>query len=120
MNYLLDTHTLLWSLRGETNLSSKVKNLLDDTAIRKVVSAVSFWEIAIKVSIGRLKIDFALLQLPALVAQNGCDVLPISASHTLTVASLPFHHNDPFDRLLIAQAQIEELTLLTKDANILL
>lgn len=120
MNVLLDIHTLLWSLNGKQKLSNKVKNLLADITVNKVVSAVSFWETAIKVSTGRLEIDFPLLQLPSLVAKSGCSVFTIRADHTLAVASLPFHHKGPFDRLLIAQAQIENLTIITKDANVLL
>lgn len=85
MDFLLDTHTLLWSLNADKNLSQKVKNILSDATIKKVVSAVSFWEIAIKVSTGRLKIDFALLELPSLVIENGSRVLPINASHTLAL-----------------------------------
>lgn len=120
MNVLLDTHTLLWSLNADPNLSKRVEALLSDATTKKFVSTVSFWEIAIKVSTGKLKINFPLLQLPSLVTENGSDVLNVNPDHALRVASLPFHHKDPFDRLLVAQAQIENLTLVTKDANILL
>jgi len=84
-----------------------------------MVSAASVWEIAIKASLGRLAIARAdVLRLPELVAASGFDELPIRFEHAAAIAALPMHHRDPFDRLLIAQARAETLTLVTTDATI--
>lgn len=117
-NVLLDTHAMLWLLNGDQNIPQNIQFLLDDPATEKYVSDVSFWEIAIKVSVGKLKVRHPLPDLPNFFTRAGFRVLPVTTNHVLSVASLPFHHKDPFDRLLISQALLENLTLLTKDPNI--
>ncbi len=116
MNLLLDTHTLLWFIAGSTSLSAYARSLIEDTANEKVVSIVSIWETAIKVSIGKMTLSapFDVL-FPHQLQINGFNLLPVKIEHTSVVTTLPFHHRDPFDRLLIAQAIDEKLTLVSVD-----
>jgi PIN domain nuclease of toxin-antitoxin system len=113
---LLDTHTFLYAIRDPQKLTPRMRKLLTDSAIPRWVSVVSLWEIAIKVRIGRLSMpgDQAFYQrhLGHLRAQ----ALPVELRHSLAMFELPLHHKDPFDRLLIAQARAEDLTLATRDA----
>lgn len=115
---LLDTHTFLYALGDPSKLSRKVQRLLADPSVERWVSAVSLWEIAIKVQIRKLDLpldpNFYTIHLRSLKAA----VLPVNLSHSLAMFSLPLHHRDPFDRLLIAQARSESLTLATRDAAI--
>ncbi|NOQ35191.1 MAG: PIN domain-containing protein [Methylococcaceae bacterium] len=115
MKLLLDTHTLIWLAEADSNLSQAAKSAIEDPENICFVSLVSFWEMAIKTSLGKLDIQTPLDQLKQLIIENGMEILPIEIEHTLLVAKLPFHHKDPFDRLLIAQASIEKMTLLSKD-----
>jgi PIN domain nuclease of toxin-antitoxin system len=108
---LLDTNALLWLLAGDPRLGAQARHEVE-AAAELVVSAASLWEIAIKVSIGRLA---ALPGLPAVLAEAGVRRLGIEDEHLRRLESLPWHHRDPFDRLLIAQAQAEALTVLTAD-----
>ena len=112
MRLLLDTHIFLWALSGSSRLKPAARRLIQDA--REVhVSAASLWEIAIKVRLGRLKADPH--QLAAAIEPSGFIELPVRASHAAGVAALEAHHNDPFDRLLLAQALAEPLRLLTAD-----
>lgn len=112
---LLDTHVLIWAATGDRRLSDSVRaRLLSDAGI--VISTVSVWEMAIKKSLGKLEMDIPLEaflhgQLEALRARS----LPVKAAHALAVEHLPFHHRDPFDRLLAAQALTEDLELVSAD-----
>ena len=112
MRRLLDTHVLLWALTDSHRLSGVTRRLLDDSEV--FVSAASIWEIAIKCSIGRIDTD-PMVVLAAL-QPAGFRELAVTGRHTAAVASLPDHHKDPFDRLLIAQATVESMPLLTNDA----
>ncbi|MFC5381727.1 type II toxin-antitoxin system VapC family toxin [Aquipuribacter nitratireducens] len=115
MNLLLDTHVLLWALADDDRLSAGERSALTSAANRLVVSAASTWEIGIKRALGRLDApDDLREQIVALRA----DELPMSVEHTLAAAALPRHHADPFDRMLVAQARAEDLTLVTHDAAI--
>jgi methionyl-tRNA formyltransferase len=118
MDILLDTHSLLWLLEDNPRLPQHCRNLLFDTSVKKYVSVASFWEIAIKQSLGKLQIKHPLPDIPLWVENAGYVILPVQTSHALAVASLVFHHKDPFDRLLIAQAQVEQLVIMTKDPDI--
>ena len=111
MRLLLDTNALLWLLAGDPRLGAQARREVE-AAAELVVSAASLWEIAIKVSIGKLA---ALPGLPAVLAEAGVRRLGIEDEHLRRLESLPWHHRDPFDRLLIAQAQAEALTVLTAD-----
>lgn len=118
MNVLLDTHALLWFLNGSKELSAKARKTIETEDKRKFVSIASIWEIAIKISLGKLNFEPGLANLDALIFENGFEILPITIEHTLVVSSLEFIHRDPFDRILIAQAHFEKCTILTRDENI--
>ena len=111
MRLLLDTHVLLWALARPSTLPSSFREELDDADV--YVSAASIWEISIKSSIG--KINASPLEILDVVAATGFDLLPITGEHAAHVVSLPPLHKDPFDRLLVAQAQLEPLVLVTND-----
>jgi PIN domain nuclease of toxin-antitoxin system len=117
MNLLLDTHTLLWFVWDDPKLSATARALIVDPANRKFVSVASCWEIAIKTSISKLSLgEPARTFLPREINRNNFDLLPITLDHATAVEGLPFHHRDPFDRLLIAQAVAEPLPLVSGDA----
>jgi len=115
MNLLLDTHALIWLAEGDDNLSQAAKSEIENPVNSSFVSVASFWEMAIKISLSKLELRIPLAELERLVVENGIKILPIETVHTLLVADLPFHHKDPFDRLLIAQAMTEKMALLSKD-----
>ena len=116
MKFLLDTHVLIWLLAGSTRVSPDLYDLLSNPVHAVYVSAASAWEIAIKVGLGKLEMPSNLEHwLPAEIAAAGLKVLPIQLDHALGVELLPRHHTDPFDRLLIAQAVAEDLTLVSAD-----
>ena len=119
MRLLLDTRALLWFYLGDPQLSPTALAAIVDPDNDKAVSPASFWEIAIKLSIGKYALyepydDF----IQHAIHDNGFDILAIEPSHTSALVALPFHHKDPFDRILIAQAAAEDLILLTTDAKI--
>jgi PIN domain nuclease of toxin-antitoxin system len=119
MNVLLDTHALIWFLNGnETELSVKARQLITDPANTSYVSTVSLWEMAIKIRLGSLSFEPGYDNLLGLLGQNGFELLPITFQHTRCLLTLPMHHRDPFDRLLIAQSMTENLIFITVDANI--
>ena len=106
---LVDTHFVLWLRIAPRQLTRGERTVLDNSAVRQV-SIVSLWEIAIMVTVGRLPPDHRLLETPV-----GFELLPVRADHCKGYATLPMHHRDPFDRMLIAQAQSEGVPLLTRD-----
>ena len=109
--YLADTHVLLWSLGDDPVLSRSHRDILVSDA-QVFVSAASIWEIAIKRSLGKLDAPGDLMEV---IARADFGRLPITFAHAAAVAALPFHHRDPFDRMLIAQAEVEGLVILTVD-----
>jgi PIN domain nuclease of toxin-antitoxin system len=111
---LLDTQIALWALAGHRRLSREARRLIE--ANRVVVSAASIWEIAIKAAIGKLEADPA--EIRNALAPSGFGELPITGEHAARVATLPAHHRDPFDRLLVAQSFVEGLVLLTSDEQL--
>lgn len=117
MNLMLDTHAFLWFIAGDSNLSQAARSAIEDVNNVRYVSIASLWEIAIKISIGKFILDepFEVL-IPEQLAKNRIELLNISVAHTARIASMPFHHRDPFDRLIAAQAKIEQLTLVSVDA----
>ena len=117
MKLLLDTHTLLWFIAGSPNLSATARNLIEDAANEKYVSIASLWETAIKISTGKMTLSapFDIL-FPHQLQINGFELLPIKINHTSAIINLPFHHRDPFDRILIAQAIEENMNLVSIDA----
>lgn len=118
MKLLLDTHVLLWAAGEPGRLSAAARRLLNDGANELVFSVASLWEIAIKRSLGRkdFQVDARLLRRGLL--DNGYSELPIISDHVVAVESLPLIHKDPFDRLLLAQATVEGITLLTVDPQV--
>lgn len=117
MNYLLDTHTFLWFINDDASLSSTAKALIEDPENTIYLSVASIWEMAIKVSLEKLEMsspftDFIDEQLD----ENTIVLLNIKTTHTGIVITLPFHHRDPFDRLIIAQSKVEDIPIIGKDA----
>ncbi len=115
MKLLLDTHALIWTLKDDTRLSLAATNAIEDEANEVFVSVVSAWEIEIKRAKGKLRIPD---ELGVGLAAQGFQVLPVALRHVLAVESLPRHHRDPFDRMLISQAQLEGMTFVTSDRKI--
>jgi PIN domain nuclease of toxin-antitoxin system len=111
---LLDTQVVLWVLADHRRLSREARRLIDTHQV--LVSAASIWEIAIKASLRKLDADAAVVR--EAIGPSGFDELPVTGAHAARVAALPGHHRDPFDRLLVAQAQIEGLVLLTADTQL--
>lgn len=117
LRLLLDTHAFLWLATDDPRLSKRARTLAGDRKNALWLSAASVWEIAIKSSLGKLELDLPLEtffedQMEAMSLQP----LDVERRHALVVADLPFHHRDPFDRLLLAQARIEGLQILSRDA----
>lgn len=116
MRVLLDTHAFLWFVLDDPKLSASARLLIEDPVNDVLVSAASLWEIAIKVRLGKLDLrssydDFIKRGIPG----NDFVLLPIEPSHTSLLTTLPMHHKDPFDRLLVAQAGIENLSIISAD-----
>lgn len=120
MKLLLDTHLVLWAIAGPGQLPAKAETLIEDPDNEVVVSAISIWEIAIKYSLRRgSPNDMPISGAEALrhCQAAGYTFLPITPEHAAAVDDLPPHHQDPFDRMLVAQATVEPLRLLTRDAR---
>lgn len=109
---VVDSHILLWARTHPETLTSGERRVIEDAQIR-YVSAVTLWEFAILVGLGRIEPRERLLDVP-----DGYDLLPISPDHCKAYAALPLHHRDPFDRMLVAQAQTERVSLLTRDRQL--
>ena len=119
MKLLLDTHAALWLISEYEKLSDKVKTLIKDNSNTKFISIASCWEIAIKVSNGKLTLqDGGVAAFIEKIENSPIEFLPVTTHHIKIVESLPFIHRDPFDRVLIAAAISEDMTLLTDDDNI--
>jgi PIN domain nuclease of toxin-antitoxin system len=116
MKYLLDTAVWLWSLAEPERINDLAREIIGDGQTELYLSAASSWEISIKSALGKLPLpEPPARYVPKRLAAQGIRPLPITHSHALAVADLPLHHRDPFDRILVAQAQIEEMTVLTAD-----
>ena len=115
MNYLLDTHVLIWYLNGDKKLSDDSVTIIDNTDNKIYVSIVGLWEIAIKISLGKLKISIPFEELKNVLEQMSFDILELNFSDLLNLQKLAFHHSDPFDRLLIAQAISNDFVLISHD-----
>jgi PIN domain nuclease of toxin-antitoxin system len=112
MRLLLDTHILLWWLADSPSLADQARELIADPDNAVFVSAVTLWEIWLKQSLGKLQLPSDFEEK---LAGESFESLPLLAAHTREVASLPWHHRDPFDRMLIAQARVADLRLVTAD-----
>ena len=116
MKLLLDSHTLIWAADDPAKLTAVAQGLLQDPAHDRLLSVATLWEIAIKFSLGRLPLSMPYRQwMDQAMADLGLVVLPITLDHAERQASLPWHHRDPFDRLLVAQAQVEGVPLVSAD-----
>ncbi|MUG92606.1 PIN domain-containing protein [Scytonema sp. UIC 10036] len=116
MNLLLDTHTFIWWDSEPTKLSKQALDLLADKNNIRLLSVVSLWEIQIKHQLGKLTLNKPLGEIIASQQKNYIEILPITVAHVLALDGLPLYHKDPFDRLLIAQANIENSVLISCDA----
>lgn len=117
MDVLLDTHILLWAWSGDKRITKAQRELIASEEVRACVSIVSLWEIAIKSSLGKLELMASLNELVATLPEFHIDLLPLKVEHVQLVTTLPLHHRDPFDRMLIAQAKHEDMHLLTADPH---
>jgi PIN domain nuclease of toxin-antitoxin system len=118
MNILLDTHTFIWFFNGDEQLSFKARKLIEDSKTKKFVSIASIWEVAIKIGLKKLVFEGNTSEIIELIEKNGFQILPISVNHITAYETLEFVHRDPFDRILVAQAIVEKMTIITKDENI--
>jgi len=118
MKYLLDTHTLLWVTENSDKLTDTVISIITDPDAIKYISIASAWEVAIKSSTGKLQLHGGLSEFFRMIHTNNANILPINQQYLEKLANLPFIHKDPFDRLLIATALAEDMSILTADENI--
>jgi PIN domain nuclease of toxin-antitoxin system len=119
MRVLLDTHVFLWWVTNDARLSSRARDLISNGENEIMMSAASGWEIAIKSRLGRIQLpEDPERFVPEQIISNGFNGLPILLDHALRVYALPDHHRDPFDRMLVAQGQIEHLPIITADPQI--
>jgi PIN domain nuclease of toxin-antitoxin system len=117
MRTIVDTHILIWFLEGSPTLSKSRRQFIAAAENEIFVSIASLWEMAIKISIGKLILAKPLSEVINQIAAENMEILPISTEHILRVSSLPFHHRDPFDRIIVAQSLIENLPIITDDAG---
>ncbi len=116
MKLLLDTHTFIWMESQPAKLSVKTKDAIEDIANVVMLSVASVWEMQIKLQLAKLKFDVPLAEMLKTQQEvNGVEILPINLAHVLRLQHLPLHHRDPFDRMLVAQAQVENAVLVSQD-----
>lgn len=115
MDNLLDTHTLIWFLEGDFHISPAARKAIEKENVINFVSAVSLWEIAIKISLNKLSLNGRFEDFILKLSENGFQILPINSIDTLLVSRLDFKHRDPFDRMIVAQAINNNLNLISKD-----
>ncbi len=113
MNNLLDTHSFIWFITGDQKLSKRARQIIEESSV-SFISIASLWEIAIKISLGKLELKFPFLELLYHIELNNFQLLPITFEDTKFISDLPLHHRDPFDRLIIAQCINNNLTLISK------
>lgn len=117
MNLLIDTHALIWFITDNEKLPLKTKQIIENRENNCYVSIATYWEIGIKKSIGRLDLHSDLETIFQIINETGFETLPITTNQILKNANLEFHHQDPFDRIIIAQSLIENMTIITKDSQ---
>ena len=115
MNYLLDTHTLIWFLENNKTLPDRSREVIEDDRNEVFVSIVALWEIAIKTSLSKLTLNRTIDEIIAELRALDIKLLPISTEAVKQVQQTPFHHRDPFDRVMICQAQFKDYTIITRD-----
>ncbi len=117
MHLLIDTHILIYFLEGNNLLSKSHRQIIVDSQNEVLLSIASLWEMAIKISIGKLTLSQPLKDVINQIDAQDFEILPISPEHTLEVSTMPFHHRDPFDRIIIAQCQAENLPIISNDTS---
>jgi PIN domain nuclease of toxin-antitoxin system len=117
MPFLLDTHTFIWFINGDSNLPKEVIKEIRNLKNQCFISIASIWEIAIKSKLGKLSFSGGFDKLEEFLTENQIEILPITFNHIQVLNELEFHHRDPFDRILIAQGISEKITILSKDQN---
>ncbi len=116
--YLLDTHAFIWFVEGNEQLHPHIREAIEDPNNQRFLSIASLWEMSIKVSAGKMEMMRPVATLiEEHVHGNAIELLSINQDHLEAVIELPFHHRDPFDRMMIAQAQVDELILISKDGH---
>lgn len=117
MQFLLDTHTFIWFINGDDALPKEVVNGIKDIRNKCFLSIASIWEIAIKSSLQKLDLKSDFAKIGDFLEDNDIEILPITFEHIQVLTTLPFHHRDPFDRLIISQGVAERLVIMSKDDN---
>ena len=117
MDLLLDTHALIWFINGDNQLPDKSVNLIKNLENKCFVSIATVWEIAIKLSLGKLDLNGGFDEISKIMRHYDFELLPITFEHIQKLLTLDFHHRDPFDRIIISQGLVEKLTVITKDEN---
>lgn len=117
MHCLLDTHTFLWFLEGNQNLSQKARTTIEDSKNINFISIASIWKVAIKMSLGKLKLDIILEDLKSEIVKNNFEILPLDFEHIIELSNLEEFHKEPFDRIIISQAISEKYTINSRDSN---
>lgn len=112
---LLDTHTIIWFIDGSKEISREAREEIESENAANFISIASLWEMAIKISLGKLVLRTPFNQISIKLAENGFAILPVTFEDTLIVSALPFHHRDPFDRLIVAQSMTNKLSVISKD-----
>ena len=118
MKFLLDTHTLLWFFDDSPSLPDSIAAIIENSDAQKFISVASLWEFAIKHSLGKLRFEGGITAFWKMATANGFTILQIREPYLSRLRHLPFLHRDPFDRLMIASAIVEDMTILTADENI--
>lgn len=116
MKYLIDTHVFIWFIQNSPNLPTINRQIIEDANSEILISIASLWEISIKNSIGKLQLTKGFPAMSKYLADNAIEILPITFAHTVENNALPFHHRDPFDRIIIAQAIVENIDFISADA----
>jgi PIN domain nuclease of toxin-antitoxin system len=116
MDLLIDTNAFLWFCEDNPKLSSIAKKYIENSSNTSFISMASLWEIAIKISLGKMKLKIPFDKFIYLVEENGFEILSITFEHTLVISKLEFHHRDPFDRLIIAQGIVEDIPIISTDS----
>lgn len=117
MKLLLDTHALIWFINGDKQLPRKSVEIIKQIDLKCFVSIASIWEIAIKISLGKLELNGGFNEISDIMKNYEIELLPLAFEHIRKLIDLEFHHRDPFDRIIIAQGLIEKMTVVTKDEN---
>lgn len=118
MNYLKDTHILLWYIAGDNRIKEEIKLIIEKESNNLFLSNASLWEISIKINIGKLRLNGTLYDLKSFLETKGIIILEFDFDDLSTLQTLPFHHQDPFDRLIISQALTKSLSIITNDPKV--